>query len=193
MRNAEGEWIVTQFLDFLRQIAGWVVPFIILAPWEQAVRVRAGKHLTVLSAGIHLKLPLLDSIYTQSVRLRLTLLDRQTISTADGRTVTLVGAVGFEIISIENLYQKLHHAEDTVKNLAMATLASYVSQHPIGECSLKDVGDYAATVLARDLMEFGLGNLMVCITDFTTVRAYRLVGEQNRYLSGSDLRTEKPV
>lgn len=52
---------------FFRQFQIWVV----VAPWEQAVRVRLGKHLSVLNAGVHLKLPFADLVYLQSVRLRI--------------------------------------------------------------------------------------------------------------------------
>jgi hypothetical protein len=182
---------MNQIMEFLRQLLTWLSPFVIVAPWEQAIRVRAGKHLMILPAGIHLKLPVVDCIYVQSVRLRVSLLDRQTVSTSDGQTLTFIGALGFEIKSIQKLYERVHHAEDTVKNLAMASLALYVSQRTKAQCDLSSLVEHVAEELTTTLGTFGLGNLTVCITDFAAVRTYRLVGDGSRYVCGTDLRTEK--
>ena len=41
---------ISSLFSYISNLLTW---WIVLAPWEQAVRVRLGKHITVISAGIH--------------------------------------------------------------------------------------------------------------------------------------------
>ena len=42
---------MNQILDLIREFFRLFQWWVIIAPWEQAVRVRAGKHLTLLQPG----------------------------------------------------------------------------------------------------------------------------------------------
>ena len=114
---------------------------------------------------------------------------RQTISTKDGRTVTLAGMLQFAIVDIQVLYESLHHAEDTVRVIARAEIADYVGTHMLAECGPKEIE--AGVHVALDLSRYGMGQASVRITDFCVVKTYRLIGDYGPDSMGSPLSTEQ--
>lgn len=83
------QWLI----DLLRDARFWFV----VEPWEKAVRVRAGKNAVVKGPGVHLKWPLIDEVYVINTRLRLADGASQTISTRDGKIITISVQLGFSI------------------------------------------------------------------------------------------------
>ena len=181
---------MNEFLIALRQFFRGFRCWLVVSPWEAALLVRLGKRVRRLEPGFHWKIPILDVIYLQSVRLRLSPLPKQTISTLCSRVITVAGSLGYQIDDIEKLYASVHHGEDTVKALARAQIAEYVSTHRLEECEPEKV---QAAVNARlELARYGLGAARIYITDFAVVRTYRLIGDHSEYGFGTPLTTDKP-
>lgn len=162
-----------------------------MAPWEQGIRVRAGKYLKFLGAGMHFKLPILDNFYVQTTRLRISSTGRQTTTTKDGKTITFSAAIGYQIDDLMTLYRSLHHAESTIQNLIRGALSDYISTHTAAECSPGTLGELARTEILGRLQSFGLGNVSVYLTEFSTVKTYRLIGDYGAYSGGSELSTDQ--
>ncbi len=173
------------FDRFVRLLTWWVV----VTPWEQALRVRFGKRVTRLSPGIHLKIPVFDAIYKQSVRLRASSLPVQTITTADGRTITLAAVLNYEISDIQQLYMTLHHAEDTIRNLATGAIAVYVQTRPLAECGPEQI----VAGVQLDLARYGIDSQGVQVIDYAVVRTYRLIMDSKWGGNGDSLDTTRAV
>lgn len=63
---------MAEFIAWLsRFFSSWKV-WIVVPPWEIAVRVRLGRSAVALHPGPHLRLPLLDQIVSVNTRLRIT-------------------------------------------------------------------------------------------------------------------------
>lgn len=176
--------VVTQ----LRQSLVW---WVVVQPWEQALRVRLGRHVVRLGPGIHFKVPFADAVYRQSVRMRWCDLPVQTITTADGRAVTLAINLGYQVEDIERLYQTLHHAEGTLRNMAMSAVAEAVHRMAAEACTPASVEKEATAAL--DLAPYGIGATVVRITDFAFVRTYRLIQDQKWGTHGDELDTSNPL
>lgn len=116
------------FVALLRNFGQIFQSWAIVAPWELALRVRLGRHVRQLQPGVHLRIPFVDTVHKQSVRLRVTNLRTQTVVTKDGRPLTLAGTLGYAVADIERLYQTLHHAEDTIENIAQQALAGIAEE-----------------------------------------------------------------
>lgn len=173
------------FERFVNLFKWWVI----VNPWEQAIRVRLGKHVRLLNAGPHWKLPI-DKVFVQSTRLRILSMPIQTLTTRDNKTLTLSVTVGYCIDNIEKLYRELHHADDTLTNLTQGIIANYVGTHTAAECEPQRLKDAATGALAFE--RYGLGSAQVYITDFAFVRTYRLIQDQ-RYYRGDNLTTNAPM
>lgn len=171
----------------LGQVFNW---WVTVAPWERAVRVRLGKHVQVLEPGIHLRVPFTDRIYRQSIRLRTADFEgMQTVTTADGKVVSVSGVIKYRIDDILKLYDEVHHAQDTIIDMVMAEVASYFINRKQSECDPKELQETVRE--AVDLEQFGLGDVRINITDFAFARAIRLLNEGRRYPSGDGLSTRQ--
>ena len=179
-----------EFLSLVKQFLNELIFWKIIAPWEQAVRVRCGRYIKVLSGGTYFKIPVLDKYYVQSTRFRLSIIqDKQTVGTLDKVAVTFSISVGYVIDDILKLYQTLHHAEDTVKNIVRNSVACYITTHNNEDITLeKMMKDINATI---DFSKYGLGSVAVFISDLVTVKAYRLIGDYMYGNHGAALSTEE--
>lgn len=164
-----------ELLATLQQWFSQVVFWVIVAPWESALRVRCGKHVKVLPAGIHWRIPLFDAVYRQSVRMRMGHISTQTLSTKDGRTLIVGSVLGYEVIDIERLYERLHHAEDTLTSLAAAAIAGHVQRCDHETLCPRRLAEVVSAELTTAFDCYGLGEVSVRITDFAFIRAYRIV------------------
>ncbi len=181
---------VNEFLLALRQFFRSFRCWMVVSPWEQALRVRLGKRVTLLRPGFHWKLPILDVIYLQSVRLRLSSISKQTVSTCSGQVVTIAGSLGYRIEDIQLLYNSIHHAEDTITALTRSLIADYVSGHSLAACQPDKIQE--AVNASIDFSRFGLADVKVYITEFAVVRTYRLIGDYTEYSWGKRLATDTP-
>lgn len=173
-----------ELFAFATKLVHW---WIVVSPWEQALRVRLGKHVLVLHAGVHFKIPFIDKLYLRNIRMRWTRLLEQDLSTTDGRVITLQGLLGYSIVDISKLFNTLHHAEATIQGEAMRHISSFIHSHPLEECNPASLESFLSKAL--DLEQFGLGDIRLSITDFTVVKTYRFLTGSDRYLPGSGLST----
>jgi hypothetical protein len=170
---------------FYRSLQFWVT----VAPWEQALSVRLGKHVRLLQPGPHLKIPFVDQVFVQSVRLRISSSGKQTLTMADGvTTVTLSAALSYSIADIEILYRSVHHIEDTLQQMARGIIAQYVAIHEVAGCTPALIESAATERLA--LARYGIGDAQVIITEFAIARTYRLIGDVTYGMHGRALNTE---
>ena len=179
-------------MDWIRQIfsgiKGAVQWWFIVMPWEQAIRVRLGRHVTKFGDGVHIRIPFLDRIYIQNTRLRFSLMTPQTLTTADGKTVTCVGSVRYKIDDILVLHQKLHDAEMAVKQQVECEVAKYVVEHSLVKCHPSLVAQHVNSVIG--LEEFGLIEAEFFMTEFAVVKTLRLIGgDMDRRWSDHSLTT----
>lgn len=192
---------MSNFWGFLERIGRALQWWVIVSPWEAAIRVRTiplarlfrrkSVRVVQLGAGIYPKIPIIDTVYKQSVRLRTTALPIQTLTTKDGHTLTTSGVLGYSVIDLLKLYETLHHPEDTLQNKATGAIAQYVQEHTRAECTPALVASGATGCL--DLTAYGLRFEELLLADFAYVRTYRLISDHKWGKYGDGLSTTNPV
>lgn len=169
-------------MNWLQQIADWIAKlkcWYVVRPWEQAIRVRCGKWIVSVLPGFHFRIPFIDEVLIQNVRLRVLNLPVQTVTNKSGETVTLSGAVRWRISDVRMIYEKLHTPEDWIYNTVLAALAEAVFESN-GDATPLKLGVAATKVLVSGSPGLGLEIECVSVTDFARVRTYRLIsGEGN--------------
>jgi len=178
--------LVAQFGSIIKGVFQW---WVLLAPWEQALRVRRGKKVAELGAGLHLRIPLLDRFFVQSTRLRITDCPIQTVTTKDGKTITLKAQLGYRIEDLRLLYDTLHDAEGTITNIVQMEIANYVCVNNVSDLGPVEITSSVRDALADRLATYGLGGVSVSITDFAVVKTYRLMTQDIWGHSGRALDT----
>lgn len=175
--------------DTISRLVGQVIFWAAVQPWEQAIRVRFGKHVRRLQPGFHLRIPIIDQVHKQTSAWRTSLISTQTLSTIDGATLISGGTVGYVIADIETLYRCLHHAEDTISQIAAAAIATVVQRTAKADLTPALVSESATAEARLRLEAFGLASIELRLTDFAFVRAYRIVQDQ-RWVIGTPLETQ---
>lgn len=179
-------------LDYLARLFRGIAFWVVVLPWQQALRVRAGRYVRLLSGGIFLKLPVLDVIQIESVRRRTSLVPTQTLSTSDGATVVVSAVVGYAIGDLEKLYRSLHHAEDTIAQSAQGVIAEEVFRLRRSEIDPAKLADLVNRRLEQMFSPYGLDQVGLRITDFSFLRAIRLI-QDGRWSHGRALDTQGPT
>ena len=163
--------VLQWLMGLVRGARCWVV----VQPWERAVRVRLGKRTTLLEPGLHGRIPYADEVTVVNTRLRVAAVATQTITTKDGKALTTGGNVGFRIAQPLEALNALQSPESTVAAIAQRAVASFISSREWAALSCPQV---EADVLAA-LRAFGMGKGItvefVSCVDFAVVRTFRLL------------------
>jgi hypothetical protein len=180
------EWLQTLFDRFTEAFKWWFV----LQPWEQALRVRAGRWVTKYEGGMHWRIPYLDAIFKQNCRLRISDVPQQTITNASNETLTIAGALQYRVEDVTPLYTHLHMAEETLAYTIQSLVADYIAVHKGGECDPHTVQDAINTIILDRFAEYGLAEIKFLLTDYARVRTYRVImGDMSKWNNG-ELRTD---
>lgn len=147
--------------------------WIVIAPWEMAIRVRRGKRITVLGPGMHFRIPVLDRFFVQSTRKRFLNTPTQTVTTLDHQAVTVSGGTAYVIDDIAKLYSTLCDAQDVVQTETLGLVAEYIATRTYGVITPHTVAEYVNQNLNLD--RYGLGDVKFVITDYVCVKTYRLI------------------
>lgn len=162
------QWFTTAIQSMTRLFKWWVV----VACWEQGIRVRLGKNTKRLDPGVHLRIPFLDRIYVQSTRFRVISCPTQSISKRDKSVITFGLAVRYQIQDIVKLYQTAASVEAILLYDAISKASHLVatSDSDINPASLEE--QVNATMSSH---EYGLSDVRVSILSFCQARCYRFI------------------
>jgi len=172
-----------QIKDLLEYIFNFVKIWIIVQPWEQGIRVRKGKKIKKLSAGMYFRIPYLDSVYIQETRMRMVQMTMQTLTSKDGVAITINSALGYTIENIETLYNTLYHPEGTIVSLALSGVADYVYRTDSKSITPADIEREVIQALKAE--DYGLKFKHFKITNFAAVRTYRLIQDNQTWVDTS--------
>ncbi|WP_099766406.1 SPFH domain-containing protein [Chryseobacterium sp. 52] len=168
---------MNQVKEFLQWIFDAMKFWVIIQPWESALRVRLGKHITKLSGGIYFRIPYLDSIYVQENRLRVFTMSMQTLTSKDLKTITIEGSVGYIISDIEKLYETLYRPESTIANIVKSEMAEYIFNNETNDIVPEKL---EKVVLEKLNMEnYGLIFEYFKVSNFALVKTFRLIQDQS--------------
>lgn len=171
------EWLSQILSGLVKPLQWWIV----IAPWEEGVRVRLGKTSKKLCPGIHFRIPWLDRVYVQSTRIRILTETGQTITTADGKVLTLAVNVEFRISDVQRMFLSVSDPEMVILGKVAGLVAELVSTTSSEGLTPKKIEEHASGKISAD--EWGLSGIKVMVTNFAYVRTYRLL--QNDYRSVS--------
>lgn len=174
-----------QLLSFIKSIFQW---WVTIAPWQQGVRVRLGKNVCVLLPGIHLRLPIVDVVYMQPIRVRAQHVHSQTLTSSDGKAISVGSAIRYEITDLLTVYKTLHNAHDTIEQIVQSHIAGVVIHKKLEELSPQLVEELVSDAI--DFSSYGLAVRGFNITDFAVVKTYRLIQGELGHFTGYDQRFE---
>lgn len=181
-------------MEILRQLGQVFTWFVIITPWEQAIRVRWGKSAQRLDKGVYLKIPFVDRVFKQSVRRRLSVIRPQTLTTTDGHVINCAGAVGFSVGDLVQLYDTMENPNDTIECEVAGIVARFIGSRRLIDCTSPELEAYVRENL--HLEKYGLVGQEFYTTSFATAKTYRFItGEMGIWSkdSGMVMQDVKPA
>ena len=172
-------WLTQLLTAFSKPFKWWIV----IAPWERGLRVRLGKTATTLIPGPHWRIPFLDRVYVQSIRLRTIMETNQTLSTKDGKVVTLSFAVRFIINDVAKLYQSVYNPETTMGTIVMSSVAQHVGETMACDLTALQI-EQAVNANLDEVRGWGIGEVGFSVTGFAFTRTYRILNSDYRVGAG---------
>lgn len=173
-----------QLFEFIQKLVIW---WVTIMPWERGVHVRIGKNVKVLEAGLHLRIPFLDRVYVQTTRMRVVQSTIQTLTTRDGKTVTVLMSLGYTIEDIYKLYNTLYHTEQTLCNMMQGIIADEIYARDLIDCIPSRLEELVSGKMKGE--DYGLDFKYLKITGFAVVKTYRLI--QDGHWLPDNLQTDK--
>ena len=179
-------WLETVLTRFAEAFKWWFI----LQPWEQGLRVRAGRYVKKFEGGVHFRIPYLDSIFMQNCRMRVSDMGHQTITTRDGKTLTIAGQLKYRVKDVEPLYMHLHTAEETLLQVVQAVVTRYVANRDEKQCHPDILMNHVNKTLHFE--QYGLADVSYAVSDYANVRTYRLINEGFATYNSHALQTDMP-
>jgi regulator of protease activity HflC (stomatin/prohibitin superfamily) len=174
---------LNQFFQWLSELFQGVRVWTIVLPWERGLRVRLGRWTRLWEPGFHWRVPFVDHVRVINTRVRIASIPCVTVTTKDGKTVTVAGCVGFQIVDPYQALLTIQQPEDAAAALAMSALASYVLARDVDQLDIAELEGSALEVLRQAPLR-GFAFTFVKIVDFAIVRTFRLLQEQWRPNTG---------
>lgn len=173
---------MNQLFEWLARFAADLKFFVVVQPWERAVRVRFGKRLTVLSPGWNLRIPIVDQCHIMNSKLRVADTGALTLTTMGGKVLTVSMTIGFCIDDPVAALLQFQHPENSFAAVASSELASAVSSMDEPKVHVLEQTVSAALIgIAPYKISF------VRIRDFAYVKAFRILQEQSYRGAGLQL------
>ena len=155
-----------------------LLPWVVVMPWEQGLRVRFGRYMKTMGPGVHFRMPMVDSATIRSSRREFIAVPLLDIMTADGKTLTVGITAAFRITDISALLNSVSQPEDAVTELVSSFVAKYIRQNTMADISQDKLEKAARDGLARNVE--GIGEIRIAVTNFVSGRTYRLIMEAER-------------
>jgi regulator of protease activity HflC (stomatin/prohibitin superfamily) len=161
-------WLSSVF-GFFRSFQFWVT----VAPWESGLRVRYGTTATLLNPGLHWRIPFLDRIFVQPVRLRTIETPTITFTTKDDKTLSVRLAVMYRIDDIKQLHMAVANPESTLLATVQGLISTCVSAAASDAIKPETLTE---TILQNRVgSDWGLCDVSVVVMTFAFCRTLRLL------------------
>ncbi len=162
--------------------------WVVVAPWEQGLRVRFGKTSKDLAPGIHFRIPLLDRVYVVCTRSRVIYCTNVTLTTKDRQVVTVSFCITYAIDSLRKVIDKTAQPEILLLTETQNEIALFVGDTNLAEVDPSSVEEYCGDDdwLENFAGDHGLKGVNVKVTGFAHVRTYRLLMNDYQSTTGMD-------
>ena len=116
-----------RIFDFIADVWEWLIPWVIIDSYEQGVVLRLGKFNRVVNPGLCWVLPFgIEECKYETIVRQTSYLDVQSLTSADGKLVTISGILVYEIKDIRKFLLDIDDAETDVQNMCYGVISDCV-------------------------------------------------------------------
>jgi len=129
LRLALNQWEQYRMFDRIFDF----IPWVIIDQYEQGVVLRLGKFKRVVNPGLSFIFPFgIEEVKYETVVRQTSYLDPQSLTTKDGKSVTLAGIIIYKIIDIRKFLLDIDDGEDDMNNIVYGIISDNVERNDWG-------------------------------------------------------------
>lgn len=174
-------------IAFISNFIDQIIPWAIVQPWEEGLRVRFGRYTTPIHPGTYFHIPFFDDYHVRDIKPRVINLPNQTIKTADDKVLTVSAAMAYQVVEVSKTFTEVYDHEDSLINMTMGQLADYIATHTAAECTIAAIRPSVERVVRREAKKWGVEVQDIYLTDLAEVAVLRLLQDNNFRDVGSRL------
>lgn len=173
--------MLDQLVALIREWIELFYIFEVIHPYERGIRLRKGRFLAVLEPGWHWYWPLkYEQIISHPVVPDPQELREQSLTTADGQSVTIKGVVTYEVFDVQRLMLEVHDAPSALIDSSMGTIASHVMTATWDQIRTPEFIRKVEIEIRRRAKKYGVDVLELQWQDLTKGRSLRIWNSSTR-------------
>lgn len=169
--------MMTGLFEKIAELLLNVPPFIMVFPDEGGVFLRLGKYKKTIGCGFHWKWPIFDRIEKIPVKMQEVNLVNQRIMRRDGKCLGVSGIIRYEVKDAQKAILEVQDYDTAMCNLALRTIANYVSLIATEECTPAKIEEVVLNDLQGEAEGWGIDVLDFGLSDFVTMKVIGLMGD----------------
>jgi regulator of protease activity HflC (stomatin/prohibitin superfamily) len=156
--------------DIIKELWHYLIPFIVIYQYERGVRMRLGKHATVLYPGFHFKIPFIDDVHRCNVENETKTTLSIHITTTDEKTVTVTPVIKYKIVNAIKWITEANDANTNLHDITRGIVADYLTDITWAECKKKTTVTKIKNKLNEKIEDLGIIISEVMLTDLCISR-----------------------
>lgn len=154
----------------------WFVPRIaIIRPDENGVRITYGHRYRSLPPGLYLWWPVIQEIDIINVMAQVIDLREQSLTTLDGKSIAISGAVEYSIRDVVKAVLKVQDYDRSLPTLCLGKIAEYVESHDLADCKSAKIKEILRKEIREHVNAWGISVKHIFITDNIVATTYRIM------------------
>lgn len=165
-----------RIFDFLADAWEWLIPWVVIDQYEQGVVLRFGKFKRVINPGLRFMWPFgIEECKYETVVRQTSYLDPQSLTTQDGKNVTVAGIVIFTITNIRKYLLEIDDGEADMTNIVYGIISDCVETTQLAKLTGRRFCDRVFQEAKQECDEYcGVNVLALKWSDKATARNLRL-------------------
>lgn len=166
--------IIEKLFEYIGYARFWTI----VDAFEQGIILRLGKYHRTLEPGLHWIIPFMERVIVDNVVPSTFHVGPISVTTKDGKTVTLAGVVTWSIKDIRTFLLEVEDAESVIEDSSYGTLGDMTRERNWDQLiePRSRFKFYVEKRLIRTMRKYGVRVERFQFTDMTTSRTIRMIG-----------------
>ncbi len=164
-----------KLIDFLISWGEKLFPFFTIDQYQEAVLLRNGKFKKLCTAGLHMKVPFIDTYLAYHITITTINLPSQSLITKDKRDIVVKGMVKYKVSDVKTYLLEVFDANDAISDVTEGVIKQIVMSKTLDECTDSEIDNLITKKTRSEIKKFGVDIIQVTLTDIASIRTIRLM------------------
>jgi regulator of protease activity HflC (stomatin/prohibitin superfamily) len=165
-----------KLIEILQASFEALIPFVILADYQEGVSLRLGRFHRKLMPGFHWKIPYFDSVLHDDVKPRTERITGLATTTADGKSVGFDAVITYSISDIRKALLEVHDLKDSIADACAGCIGTELSNKDWDSVRNGKVSQDLTTICRKRGWKWGVEIDAVQLVGVALVKNLRISG-----------------